>query len=468
MDQVSPRSFTRGFLSPEPYLERRMDSFLLGWKTRERRLPLVVAGPRQVGKTETILRFGLSSYESVVDLDFVRDKDMLGILERGYSPAEIIKAISLREPRYRFIPGKTLIFFDECQELPDVATSLKYFARDGRFDLILSGSLLGVFEGQIRSHAAGYKEEVDATSMDFWEYLLASGYPHDLWERLIRQAIEFEPFAPGELERLFALWDEHVLVGGMPLAVSSFIREGTYGTPFRLQREYVRSFEEDIGKYSQGLDKARLLSAFRSLAPTLGKENKRFRYANIAHGARKRDYLGAIDWLEKSGILAPAIFANALKEPVPAYLDPSAFKPYFFDTGFLMAQLDEGSFLDLTQGKDFGIWKGALLENAVASALWKEGAPVWTYRREDSTLEIDFLLASRAGIVLVEAKAGDGRAKSMTAILAEGNPDIAFGIKLARKNIGRAGKVLTLPSFYAPFLPALLRDDRFLSLMAAS
>ena len=443
------------------YLKRKVDAFLTAWKADPDRKPLIVRGSRQIGKTESILHFAADYYESIVEINFVRDEKYKGILSDGYETASIIKNISLIDPSKRFIPGKTLIFFDEITEFPEIATALKFFCIDGRFDVICSGSMLGVNYRRIESNSVGYKRDYDMFSLDFEEFLWAKGYGEDAILDLLSHMKRLTPFSPLEMDVYHALFLEYSVLGGMPAVVRDYIRQNTFEGSLDTQRQLIADYKEDIRKYASGIDQTRIINVFNRVAPQLARENKKFQISKVAAGARFRDYRGCAEWLADAGMVNICYCMEFPELPLGGNYDSAAFKLYFADTGLLVSMLDEESQEDLRANKNLGVYKGALYENMVGEALVKQGYRLYYYKREDSTLEADFFIRSASSLIPIEVKAKDGRAKSMkTLIASEHYPDIRYGFKLSKNNIGHEDKIYTFPYFCAFLLKRFMADFR--------
>lgn len=439
------------------YLKRKIDSFLDAWKSAADRKPLIVKGPRQVGKTEAIRHFARERYESVVEINFVEEPKYKAIVENGYGADEIVAAISLIDPYKRFTPGKTLIFFDELQAFPNIATSLKFFKIDGRFDVICSGSLLGIGYKTIESNSVGYKTDYEMQSMDFEEYLWARGYGEDIAQKMLVPLLEARPYSALEHESYSALFFDYCVTGGMPAVVRSYVEKGTFEGTLQIQRQLNLDYEEDVRKYAEGLDQARILNVLRSVPVQLAKENKKFQIGKVARGARFKDYRGCVEWLELAGVLRACRCLSYPELPLKGNYDYDKFKLYYGDTGLFVASLDEEAADDLRANKNLGVYKGALYESIVAEALAKQGYGLYYYKRENSTLEEDFFVRTRRLLVPVEVKATNGRSKSLrTLVDSDAYPDIAFGIKLIGGNVGYENKVLSMPYFSTYLLKRLL------------
>ena len=413
------------------YLKRKIDSFLTEWKAAPRHKPLIVKGPRQVGKTESVRRFAESSYENMIYINFVEEPKYKLITADGYKTDEIIKNISRLDPGKRFLSGKTLFFFDELQEFPDIATALKFFSIDGRFDVICSGSMLGINYRKIESNSVGYKTDYEMYSMDFEEFLWAKGYDDGFIADLLSHMRTLTPFSELELSVCNSLFLDHCILGGMPAVVRKYVERGTFEGSLDIQRQLIADYREDIRKYAEGLDQGRILNVFDQIPPQLAKENKKFQISKVASGARFKDYRGCIERLSDAGMVNICYCLNFPELPLKGNYEETKYKLYFADSGLLVAMLDEEAQEDLRANKNLGVYKGALYENIVGEALVKSGCGLYYYKREDSTLEEDFFVRTASELIPVEVKATNGRAKSLrTLISSEKYSDISHGIKL--------------------------------------
>lgn len=440
------------------YLKRKADVFLEEWKKNPSRKPLIVKGPRQVGKTETVRRFASAHYGNVVEINFVEEPKYKAIISDGFSAADIIRNISLIDPSKRFIPGNTLVFFDELQEFPEIATSLKFFKTDGRFDVICSGSMLGISYKRIESNSVGYKTDYDMRSLDFEEFLWAKGYNGGLIEHLLDTLSEARPLSKVEHSVLISAFLDFCALGGMPAVVSLYIESGTFSGTLEMQRQLLLDYQEDIAKYADGMDQARILNVFRHIPVQLAKENKKFQVSKVAKGARFKDYRGCVDWLESAGIVNVCRCLAQPELPLKGNYDEDKFKLYFGDTGLFVAMLDDEASDDFRVNRNLGVYKGALYESIVGEALAKSGYDLFYYKRENSTLEEDFFVRTRDCLVPIEVKAKGGRSKSLrTLVDSDAYSDIRFGIKMTSGNVGFENRVLTMPYFCAFLLKRLLR-----------
>ena len=264
------------------YLRRKIDAFLEQWKSDSGKKPLIVKGSRQVGKTESIRRFGFANYDSVIEINFVEEPKYKSIIEDGYSAASIVRNISLLDPAKRFVEGKTLLFFDELQEFPEIATALKFFKQDARFDVICSGSMLGINYQRIESNSVGHKTDFEMRSLDFEEFLWAKGYDDSIVDEMLTHLIEARPFTNVQHKALMDVFLDYCALGGMPDVVRSYIDRNTFEGSLQTQRQLVLDYREDIQKYAEGLDKGRILNVFNHIPAQLAKENKKFQMSKVA------------------------------------------------------------------------------------------------------------------------------------------------------------------------------------------
>jgi uncharacterized protein len=428
-------------------LKRKIDSYLLEWKKNPDRLPLIIRGARQVGKTYAIEKFA-KSYTTFVEINFITNPEYKTVFSSGYSPDAVIREITLINPDFTFIPHETLILFDEVQDCPDCTTSLKFFKLDGRYDVICSGSLLGINYNQVTSVSVGYKEDYEMHSMDYEEFLWAKGYSEEQIESIFTHMKDNKPFSETEYNVWMNSFREYMTLGGMPGVVKLFIEQKNYSGTLKAQKQILLDYEEDIVKYVTGLDKAKVKNIYKHIPVFLAKENKRFQITKVSPGARNREYVGTVDWLRDAGIINVCYCLEKAELPLKGNYDPTDFKIYYKDTGLLIASLDEEAQADLRQNRNFNSYKGAIYENIVADALVKEGYDLYYYKNEKSTLEMDFFIRDASSLIPVEVKASDNATASLKALIEKDRyPDIKYGIKLCNRNVGFNGKFYTFPYF---------------------
>lgn len=442
------------------YLKRKEDKMLIEWKMTDGHKPLIIKGARQVGKTETIRNFAKNNYDSFIEINFVEEPKYRTITADGYRTEDIVKNISLLDPSKRFIPEKTLIFFDEIQQFPDIATSLKFFVQDGRFDVICSGSLLGISYKSIESNSVGYKTDHIMRSLDFEEFMWSKGYTDTHINMLYEKMRTMTLLNEAELAVWHKAFLEYSVLGGMPEVIRNYTQKGTFEGSLETQRQLVEDYKEDIRKYTDGMDQARIMNVFNSVAPQLAKENKKFQISKVASGARFKDYRGCIEWLLDSGIVNACYCLHFPELPLKGNFNADKYKLYFADTGLLVSMLDDEAQEDLRANKNLGVYKGALYENIVAEALVKGGYDLYYYKKDDSTLEEDFFVRSKDKLIPVEVKAANNRSKSLrTLINSERYPDITCGLKFTGGNIGYSDDIYSFPYFCCFLLRRFLAES---------
>lgn len=446
-------------------LKRKIETYLAGWKNTENRKPLVIKGIRQCGKTFIVRKFAKENYENVIYINFVLEPDKKSAFIGNIDVDTITLNLSALIPDSRFVEGKTCIILDEIQECKEARTSLKSFHIDGRFDVIATGSLLGVKgygnkkkkdseEGQ-DSVPVGYETIIDMYPLDFEEFLWANGIGDAVVDSVKSCFKNGKPVPEGIHKAMMELLYRYVIVGGLPEAVNCFLETKNIGLIYKVQRNLITEYEEDMVKYADDADKPRIRECFESIPRQLAKENKKFQYSVIRKGGRASQYIGSIQWLEDAGIARRCYNLQATELPLEGNSIQDCFKVYTTDIGILMAMLDYGAQADILKGNLYG-YKGAIFENLMADFLCKSGQRLY-YFHKDSGLELDFLVRFRNECVILEVKARGGKAKSMATILKnKGTYHVNNAIKLGRYNVGREGAILTIPLYMG-----FLIEDRF-------
>lgn len=444
--------------SMEYKLRRKIDEYLINWKNNPDRMPLIIKGARQIGKTSSIEHFA-KNYKNFVEINFIDEPQYTKIFSSGYSPENVIKEISFINPAFKFIPHETLILFDELQACPDCATCLKFFKIDGRYDVICSGSLLGINYEEITSVSVGYKEDYEMHSLDFEEFLWAKGYSQEQIESIYSHMKNIEPFSENEFDVWMNCFKDYMITGGMPRVVNKFIEQNNFSGILDEQIQIQKAYEEDILKYAKGLDKAKIKNIYTHIPVFLAKENKRYQITKVATGARNREYIGTIDWLKDAGIVNVCYNLELPELPLKGNYNPTEYKIYYRDTGLLIASLDEEAQVDLRQNKNFNTYKGAIYENIVGDMLKKQGYELFYYKNEKATVEMDFFIRDADSLVPVEVKAQDSATASLRNLIEKDKySDIHYGIKLCAKNVGFNGKFYTFPYFCTFLLKRYMLD----------
>lgn len=444
------------------YFKRKIDDFLQEWKADAKHKPLIIKGARQIGKTESILHFAKQNYKNIVYINFALEKKFMQILADGYDVESVTRNITLADPSIQFIPKESIILFDEIQENPDVATTLKSFHRDGNYDVICSGSMLGINYKRIHSNSVGSKTDYEMFSMDFEEFLWAKGYSEEQVNSILSHMLENKPFNENELSIFKELFLTYSVLGGMPDVVKQYLETGTFSGTLDLQNQIRLDYEEDVRKYAEGLDQTKIISVYRSIPAQLAKENKKFQFNKVAKNARSREYSGCIDWLKDAGIIMECNCLQFPELPLKGNVEESKYKLYYMDTGLLISSLDEEAQEDLRVNKNLGVYKGALYENFVAEAFVKQGLGLYYYKKENASLEEDFFVRTQNALVPVEVKANSNQSKALSTLISNKRyQDISFGIKLGDVNVGYANQIYTFPYFCAFKLKEYLKKKDF-------
>lgn len=441
-------------------LKRKVDLYLKEWKRNANRKPLIISGARQIGKTTSIREFG-KTYKSFIEINFITMPQFKKIFQNGYKVEEVIKEISLLDPTFKFIENNTLILFDEIQAYPDATTSLKPFSEDGRFDVICSGSLLGVNYKKISSIPVGFKEDYIMYSMDFEEYLWANGYSDSQIDDIFNYMKNLTPLPQIYLSVLRLLYRDYIFVGGMPEAVNQFIKNKTFSESFAVHKRIYKDYEDDITNYVEGLDAAKVKKVYRHISTQLSKDNHKFQVTKIEHGARLREYFGTEEWLKDAGIINIAYNLEQLNLPFSSYEVSDYFRIYYADHSLFIANLDEESKEDLVVNENYEIYNGALYESLVSEALVKSGFKLYFYKNNDATIELDFLIRIKNEIIPIEVKRKRGRSKSLNAVL-NSNNGIKYGLKLTDGNIGFEENKFTFPYYLAFLLKRFFKETDYI------
>ena len=435
---------------------RKIEQVLLDWKKNKDKMPIVIKGCRQCGKTFSVLDFAHKNYGNVVYLDFFLNPQYKSIFDDSLEIDNILVNISTLLPNVRIVPGDTCFVFDEIQDCPRARTSLKFFKMDGRFDVICTGSLLGVSgyrskdadDDKFAPVPVGYEKIVDMYPMDFEEWLWANGIQEAVFRKLEDSLFSLVPIPEVIHRRMTQLLLQYVIVGGMPRAVTAFMETHNIQEVVSVQKAIIEGYKADMLKYASQLDKPRIRECFESIPKQLSRENKKFAYAQVRANGRGRDYQGSIQWIEDAGIIRRCYNLEIPELPLDGNAIYEQFKVYMADTGLFVCMLERETAHDILNGNLLG-YKGAIFENLIADIFGKMGRKLYYYRK-DSGLEVDFVMRYRGECTLVEVKATSGNVKSTKTILA--HPEkyhVSKAIKLGDYNVGVSGGVITLPLYMA-------------------
>ncbi|MDE5846673.1 MAG: ATP-binding protein [Muribaculaceae bacterium] len=450
-------------------LRRKIETYLSEWKQSDGKKPLVIKGVRQCGKTFIVKKFVKENYQNMIYMNFLLQPDMKSAFVGNLDVDTIILNLSALIPGARFINGKTCIILDEIQECKEARTALKSFKEDGRFDVIATGSLLGVkgygknkkentHDVGVDSVPVGYETIVDMYPLDFEEFLWANGVNSQVIDT-VRSCFEKESTVPEGIHKaMMELLYRYIIVGGLPEVVNCFLDTKNIDLIYKTQQNLLAEYEEDMIKYADDADKPHIRECFESIPRQLAKENKKFQYSVVKKGGRSSQYKGSLQWLEDAGIVERCYNTTITELPLNGNAIEDCFKVYTADIGILMGMLDYGTQVDVLKGNLLG-YKGAIFENLMADFLCKSGQKLF-YFHKDSGLEIDFLVRFNGECMLIEVKAKTGKAKSMNTVLK--NKDVyhvSNAIKLGQYNVGRQGEVLTIPLYMGFLIKEKITDS---------
>lgn len=434
-------------------LKRKIDAILTEWKNTSQKSPLIIKGQRQCGKTFSVLNFAKNNYKHVVYINFLKNPDYIAIFNGSLEVDNLIIMMSaLLGSSAVFEPKQTIIVLDEIQDCPEARTALKFFKEDGRFDVICTGSLLGVkgYGKQPKSVPVGSEMLIEMRPLDFEEFLWANNIGAPIIKKL-KDCFENQTPVPEALHnKMQQLLLQYTVIGGMPEVVQKFVDTKQMNAVLRLQRDIIHSYEDDMVKYANDKDKPLIRECFQSIPKQLSKENKKFQYSVVKKGATATKFAGSLQWIEDAGIVSRCYNLEIPELPLDGNAMQDIFKVYMNDTGLFVSMLEDGTQFDILQGNLYG-YKGAIFENLVADIFVKMGRKLYYYHK-DSGLEIDFVTRYKGGCYLIEIKAATGNVKSAKTILAHPEKYHVDGvIKLGQYNIGKVDKMLTIP-LYLGFL----------------
>lgn len=432
-------------------LKRKIEQQLVEWKNTENHKPLIIKGCRQCGKTYSVKKFADENYQNVVYLNFFENPEYASAFAESLEVDYITMMFSaILGNRAKFIPGQTVLILDEIQDCPEARTALKFFKEDGRFDVIGIGSLLGVkgYGNEPKSIPVGSETVLEMHPLDFEEFLWANEISNDIVEFLKKSLDEEKPIPEALHNRMRNLLLSYAVVGGMPEVVQTYVNTKQMNDVLSMQRDIVRSYEDDMIKYAEKSDKSRIRECFQSIPKQLSKENKKFQYSTIKKGSTASKYEGSLQWIEDAGIISRCYNLAITELPLDGNAEKENFKVYMQDCGLFVSMLEDGTQADILQGNLYG-YKGAIFENLIADIFTKMGRKLYFFRK-NTGLEIDFVIRYKGECVLVEVKAYTGNTKSAKTIL--NHPEkyhVNSAIKLGDYNVGKMNQMLTLPHYMA-------------------
>lgn len=431
-------------------LKRKFYDYLLNWKKTKNKECLLVKGARQIGKTYIIEYFGKKNYKNYIYINFVENPKYKEIFEGTLSAEEIYKKLSVYVFGVKFTENETLIFLDEIQECPNARTALKFLALDNKYDVIASGSLLGINYKEVSSIPVGYERQVDMHSLDFEEFLWAIGV-NDMAICYVKEFFDKKEKVPFDInEKMLEYLREYIVVGGMPNVVNIFIKTNNYNEVQNAQEKIIRSYYEDMIKYAPVAEKPKVRKCYDSIPKQLAKENKKFQFSVVEKKSTARKYGNSLEWLLDANIIQRIFNVSTPLMPLKAYEKDDQYKIYMNDIGLLVAMYGFEMKAPILENSLKGPAKGGIYENLVADIMAKRGYKLSYYKTENGSQEIEFLITTKDGVIPIEVKAGNGASVSLNTFITEFAPNIAY--KLISGNLGVADNKITLPLYMAMFI----------------
>ena len=422
-------------------LQRKIMKTLINWKESSDNDCLVIRGVRQCGKTYIVREFAKSHYENTVEINFIERPEMKQAFDGSLDVDTMIQGITLLSPDLKFVPGKTLLFLDEIQECPSARTSLKFWAQDSRYDVIATGSLLGIDYKDIVSIPVGYETQIDMYPLGIENNMLDSLSDYTDGSKAVPAAIH---------SAMMQHLREYLVIGGMPDVVNTYLESKDYQRVQMIQDKILRDYQDDIAKYADNSVRIKAKGCFLSIPRQLTKDNHKFQYSVIENKGTARKFESSLDWLRSAGMIVHSYNVSLPAFPLTAYVKESQFRIYLCDIGLFSAmfgyQLKAAILSDTLEGPA----KGGIYESLIADIFYKNGQSLYYYKKDDSTLEIEFLLERDAHAIPVEVKAKKGSSKSLNELLK--SSQIPVGYKFTAQNAGRVNKKITLPLYLAAFL----------------
>ena len=430
-------------------LERKFLKTLIEWKKTKNSECLLVKGARQIGKTFIINKFGREYYKDYLYINFIENPEHKEIFEGSLEADEIYKKITLSFLNAEFFPGDTLIFLDEIQECPAARTALKFLALDNKYDVIASGSLLGINYIEVTSIPVGYETQIEMHSLDFEEFLWAVGFSEQSIAYVKEYYTRLEKIPDSMNTQMMKYLREYIVIGGMPAVINRYLETMNFNEVQKEQDKILNSFLDDISQYASMTEKPKAKNCFLSIPKQLAKENKKFQFSVVEKKATARKYVNSLEWLRDANLMRFCFNVSAPLFPLTAYERDDQFKIYLNDIGLLTAMYGFEIKKEIINNTLKGNVKGGIYENLIADIFIKKNIRLNYYKSGDNSLEIEFLLNAEGSVVPVEVKSGKGSTPSLNSVLQ--NPDVKKGYKLISGNVGKDDKKITLPLYMAMF-----------------
>lgn len=438
-------------------LKRKAYDKLLDWKNTKSKKCLMIKGARQVGKTYLVREFGKNEYKSFIEINFINQKELKSIFSDNLDADTIYKRMTALMSNIRLIPGETLIFLDEIQNCGNARTAIKFLTEDGRFDIISSGSLLGLNYSENGDSEAeepasvptGYEAFLTLYSLDFEEFLWAEGYDPEILNELRKNFLETKKVDDIINNKIEELFREYIVIGGMPEVVEEYIINHDFNRARVIQEQILENYRFDIAKYAKGVDKNKVRVCYDAIPKQLAKELKKFQYSTVEKGSTSKKYGGSVQWLIDSALVNPCYNIHEPYIPLMANSVDTQFKLYINDTGLLCATYGFETCRAILSNTIKGNAKGGIYENVIAESLIKNGYKLYYYKPDDNH-ELEFLIEKDGDVVPIEVKAGNTSTVSLNNFIIDYKPHIAY--KLISGNVGKTDEKITLPHYMVMFI----------------
>lgn len=442
-------------------LKRKIYAQLLEWKKSRReeglKKCLLVKGARQVGKSFIVGEFGKNEYKSFINIDFFRQPGLKGIFDGDLTAEEIYKRMTAYIPNIELIPNDTLIFLDEIQRCGNARTAIKFLAEDMRYDVISSGSLMGLSYGEDddedveipASVPVGYEKQITLYSLDFEEFLWANGYSDEAINNLRSYFISGETIPDTIHEKFQSLFREYMVVGGMPEVVASYAEHKDFNRVAQIQQDILSEYRDDISKHAKGKEKQLVRMCYDAVPKQLAKELKKFQYSTVEKGQTRRKFGGSIQWLKDSEIVNACYNIHEPYLPLMANAYDDQFKLYINDTGLLSCMYGFETKLAILNNTIRGNARGGIYENIISECLIKRGYTLYYYK-PDQEHEIEFLIEKGGEVIPVEVKAGNRATPSLNDFINKYSPSTAY--KLVGTKNGVVDSKITIPHYMVMFI----------------
>ena len=434
-------------------LKRKATDLIKKWVAEKNQKCLVVQGARQTGKTYAVERFGEENYEELLEINFKQMPSAMDIFSGDLTVDNMIMAMRFRFPEKKIMPGKTLIFLDEIQECQEAITSLKFWAVDNRYDVIASGSLLGIDYKRASSYPVGYVDYLKMYGIDFEEFLWTMGITEEMVGALKEYLNSGTAVPVGIHSQMMNYYRQYVAIGGMPEAVQKYADTRDFREVDRVQRSILQGYLYDIAHYATAEEKVKAEKCYLSIArQMLDKENHKFQYKEVEQGGRAQKYYSSIEWLLRADIVYMSRRVTDVRFDLDDYARDDFFRAYTTDLSLLMAMKDFSLKQQIVENTLTGNSKGGIFECAVADALYKKGYKLYFYKNDTTKMEIDAIIQQDGAVVPVEIKSGNSKAGSLKSLI-KNNAEISRGYKFADSNIGlNEDGIITLPLYMSAFI----------------